>query len=366
MNHTDTEELFPKVTVVTVVYNLIKNGREQYFDQCVKSVQNQVYSNVEHIVIDGASDDGTVDILEKYKKRKWITYYSEPDNGIYDAMNKGITKATGKYVVFLNSDDFFYKESAISLSIDRLEKEQTDFSCAYGYYIENEEIVSRINAQPEIFFLRMPFCHQTMFTRRDVLLKEGCFDTKKYKSAADYDLIIRLLMKGYTVSVIKKGISCFREGGFSNIDIKTSKKEVHIIKKSFFVEQSEFPINRLKRKRYEYGIIDYCYKISKDELNIIKEKVCPRMRKMISHLYSREIDNNVYFFPKGYFIPLNWQISLFGFIKIFSIDYKKYPKNHKRWILKLFGIVKLFEVKSSYGYTLYRILYLPILRVKYR
>ena len=95
MNNTNTEKgLFPKVTVVTVTRNLIKNGREQYFRQCLESVYEQVYSNVEHIVIDGASNDGTLDILKEYQKKKWITYYSEPDNGIYDAMNKGIKKAS--------------------------------------------------------------------------------------------------------------------------------------------------------------------------------------------------------------------------------------------------------------------------------
>ena len=98
---TETEK-FPKVTIVTVVYNLIENGREQYFRQCLESVHKQLYQNIEHIVIDGASNDGTIDLLEEYNKKGWIKYYSEPDTGIYDAMNKGIEKATGKYIVFLN------------------------------------------------------------------------------------------------------------------------------------------------------------------------------------------------------------------------------------------------------------------------
>ena len=363
MNNTNMEEeLFPKVTVVTVTYNLIKNGREQYFRQCLESVHKQIYSNVEHIVIDGASNDGTLDILKEYQKKKWITYYSEPDNGIYDAMNKGIKKATGKYVVFLNSDDFFYKESAISLSIRSLENEQADFSCAYGYYIENEKISSKINVQPEIFFLRMPFCHQTMFTRRDVLLKEGCFDAKKYKSAADYDLIIRLLLKGYTISIVNKVISCFRGGGTSGIDIETSKKEVHLIMKKYFSRTTE--IHKKALKNYRYGTFECVYSISKDTLNMIKNKVCPRMRQMINHLRPKEINNDIYFFPRGYFIPLIWKIKLFGLINIFSFNYIEHPVGHKRWLLKLFGIIKFFEVKDNYRYLLFRILYLTILKIK--
>ena len=364
MNNTNTEKgLFPKVTVVTVTRNLIKNGREQYFRQCLESVYEQVYSNVEHIVIDGASNDGTLDILKEYQKKKWITYYSEPDNGIYDAMNKGIKKATGKYIVFLNSDDFFYEKSAISLSVRSLENEQTDFSCAYGYYIINEEVVARINVQPEIFFLRMPFCHQTMFIRKDVLLKEGCFDKKKYKSAADYDLIIRLLLKGYTFSVIKKVISCFRGGGISSIDIENSKKEVHlIIKRHFSGSVSIIPTKQVRN--YTYGTFNYTYRIFKNNLDMIKNKVCPRMCQMINHLRSKEIDGNIYFSPKGYFIPLTQKIKLFGLITIFSIDRIKHPIGQKRWILRLFGIIKFFEIKDNYRYLLFRILYLPILKIK--
>ena len=103
----------PVVTIITITYNLIKDGREAYFRECVESVHNQCYGNFEHIIIDGASDDGTIDLLNEYAQKGWIKYYSEPDNGIYNAMNKGIEKANGKYIVFLNSDDYFSSVTAI-------------------------------------------------------------------------------------------------------------------------------------------------------------------------------------------------------------------------------------------------------------
>ncbi len=90
------------VTVVTITYNLIKSGREKYVRQCIECVHNQTYQNIEHIIIDGASSDGTLEIFKDYP---WLKVFSEPDKGIYDAMNKGVAKASGKYIVFLNSDD---------------------------------------------------------------------------------------------------------------------------------------------------------------------------------------------------------------------------------------------------------------------
>ena len=367
MNNINTEEeLFPKVTVVTVTYNLIENGREQYFRQCLESVHDQIYSNVEHIVIDGASDDGTLDILEEYRKKKWITYYSEPDNGIYDAMNKGIKKTTGKYVVFLNSDDFFYHAYAISLSIETLEREQTAFSCAKAKFIENEKIVCNIAAQPEIFFLRMPFSHQTMFTRRDVLLKEKGFDTKNYKSAADYDLIVRLLMKGYTVSVVNKVISCFRGGGFSGEDSELSHKEVRLIMKKYF---SEVTWRLEKKQKYKYktlfGAPGNVYIVSLCTLNLIKERVCLYIRKSIKKIKQKNLANGfIRLKPKGYFVPMSNHVFLFNSISLFNIEHSFYPKECVKHVYRLFSI-KIFEIKKQKLWTVFKILYIPILKIKH-
>jgi glycosyltransferase involved in cell wall biosynthesis len=102
-----------KVTVITVSYNLIENDREETFNDCLKSVHSQTHKNIEHIVIDGASTDGTIDLIKKYADKGWITYLSEPDRGVYDAMTKGVNLAKGEYIYFLNTDDKFFDDLVV-------------------------------------------------------------------------------------------------------------------------------------------------------------------------------------------------------------------------------------------------------------
>ena len=117
----------PKVTIVTITYNLLEANREKTFRQCVESVHNQTYENIEHIVIDGASNDGTIELLKEYADKNWLTYYSEPDTSIYNAMNKGLAKATGEYITFLNSDDFYHNLEGISKTVKTIVNSNADF-----------------------------------------------------------------------------------------------------------------------------------------------------------------------------------------------------------------------------------------------
>ena len=126
----------PLVSIITVCYNLVSGGRVPHFKQCITSVLEQTYTNIEHIVIDGGSQDGTVELLksiiEQTEKTKpgTLRYISEPDNGIYDAMNKGINVAKGKYIAFLNSDDFWHETNGVELSVAALESSNAAFSYA--------------------------------------------------------------------------------------------------------------------------------------------------------------------------------------------------------------------------------------------
>ena len=110
----------PLVSIITITFNIISNSRKKLFVKCLESVHKQTYKNIEHVVIDGASKDRTVDLIKKYVKKGWVKYISEPDEGIYDAMNKGIKLAKGKYISFLNSDDYYSGKTGIEMSVETL------------------------------------------------------------------------------------------------------------------------------------------------------------------------------------------------------------------------------------------------------
>jgi glycosyltransferase involved in cell wall biosynthesis len=236
----------PKVTVITATYNLIKNNRKDYFIQALESVHNQSYENIEHLVIDGASDDGTIKLLQEYQDKGWITYYSEPDKGIYDAFNKGIDKASGKYIAFLNSDDFYNNKNAVKLSVNKLEKTNADFSFATAHIVrEDGSIYYVFKPNTNWVWSRMPFCHQTMFTKTEVLKKEGKFNLE-YKSASDYDFIIRLFLKNYKFCKVNANIATFRLGGESCENAKVSILEQMQIFKNLYKEFYDLSQNELE------------------------------------------------------------------------------------------------------------------------
>lgn len=200
---------FPQVTVVTITYNLIDAGREKYVRKMIESVKNQTYSNVEHLIIDGASTDGTLEIFKDYPH---LRVFSEPDKGIYDAFNKGVQKASGKYIAFLNSDDFWHDPKAIESSVELLENNNADYSYAPCTYLdENDKLMGFLYPSIETFFVRMPFSHQTMFTRTNLVN----FDTK-YKSSADYDFILRLILSGAKGIYNPLNFTSYRYIGFSS------------------------------------------------------------------------------------------------------------------------------------------------------
>lgn len=208
--------MIPLVTIITTTYNLVECGRVDFFKQCIQSVQNQSYENIEHIIIDGASKDGTLDILNEYKENGCIKYYSEPDSGIYQAMNRGIQRAGGKYIVFLNSDDYFSSIDAVKDSVELLEKSGADCSFAdVSYLYEDKNKVKKWVGDLSIVFSAAPFCHQTMFTKTDVLKEIGGFN-EKYKIASDYQQMIEMVLKGYKFVHLKKNIVDFRYGGTSS------------------------------------------------------------------------------------------------------------------------------------------------------
>ena len=214
----------PLVTIITPVHNLLEAGRKEMFQQCVESVRHQTYSHIEHLVIDGGSTDGSIDLLEKYRADGWIKYLSSPDNGIYDAMNKGVAAASGKYIAFLNSDDFYHNTGAVKHSVDALEESGADFSFGTVKMIKYANSGSLMFYPDErMFIYKMPFSHQSMFCNKSIFLKER-FDTN-FKLAADFDWIIRLYLSGYTSIRVDEQIATYRMNGVSGLNVDSCLKE---------------------------------------------------------------------------------------------------------------------------------------------
>ena len=181
-----------KVSIVTVVYNC-----SETIQGCIESVLNQDYDNLEYIIVDGGSNDGTLDVIDQYKSQLGH-FISEKDKGIYDAMNKGIKLATGDIVGILNADDFFYSTDTISQIVQAFEADtKLDATIADIVFVneDNTRILRHYNARkwkPEKFAWGYMPPHPSFFCKRRLFDELGLYKID-YKIAADYELLIRYL-----------------------------------------------------------------------------------------------------------------------------------------------------------------------------
>lgn len=206
----------PLVSIITVVYN-----SRSTIVQNLNSVISQTYPHIEHIIIDGASTDGTLQLIDKVKK-KVTKLISEPDKGIYDAMNKGLSLAGGEIIGFLNADDAYYDETTISTVVSEMEKTGSD-SC-YGdlIYVARKDPSKVIRYwksypfDPRFFHRGWHPPHPTFFVRRWVYEVYGGFNLQ-FRIAADYELMLRLLLKHrISTHYIPRVLVKMRTGGISN------------------------------------------------------------------------------------------------------------------------------------------------------
>lgn len=210
------------ISIITVAYNCASD-----IEKTIKSIINQTYTNIEYIIIDGGSTDGTVDIIKKYTDK--ITFWiSEPDNGIYDAMNKGIGRANGKWINFMNAGDSFFNDNVLS---DIFEENISDkVSVIYGDTLQCFSYGRFITKAEELPLLKthMVFCHQSSFVLLS-LLKTYLFDTT-YKLCADYNLFYKLYRNGYQFYYKPICIAIYdAEEGISSINrLKVLKEESRI------------------------------------------------------------------------------------------------------------------------------------------
>jgi len=204
----------PLISVLTVVFNNVKT-----IEDTIKSVMGQTYDNVEYIIIDGGSTDGTIDIIKKYEGK--IDYWvSEPDHGLYDAMNKGIAGSKGEWIHILNSDDYYINDSVLQNVVPYLQEPGKQFY----YFAMNLENKGTVTVQKYPFnvlnYLKLFYSaylpHPTMFIAREQYHTAGVFDIK-FKIAADHDLILRLC-RCYKPIYVDIPIVLMRGGGLSSLD----------------------------------------------------------------------------------------------------------------------------------------------------
>jgi len=211
-----------KISIVTVCYNSRKTIRDT-----IESVFTQKYPYIEYIIVDGGSTDGTLDIINVYKQ-KISKVVSEPDNGIYDAMNKGIGLATGEVIGTLNSDDFYTDEFVLEKILSVFNDKEVDSIFADLVYVHQgkfDRVVRYYSAAgftPNKFAYGWMPPHPTFFVKREIYGKYGFFKTD-YKIAADFELLVRFLARHqisyyYLPEVIVK----MRTGGLSTRNIKSN------------------------------------------------------------------------------------------------------------------------------------------------
>jgi glycosyltransferase involved in cell wall biosynthesis len=231
----------PFFSVITVAYNSDKT-----IEQTILSVLNQSFTDYEYIIIDGASTDGTLNIIKSYESKfeGKLKFSSGKDNGIYDAMNKGIGLARGKFVGIINSDDW-YEIDALKKIYDQYQ-ENIDVDLIYGTLriIRNdyEYGIERVNYN---FLKDKMIPHPTTFIRREVYIKEGTY-SEKYKYAADYDYVLKLFEKSYKFTFTNEIISNYREGGATHTNKKAALESFDVKYEHGLINKKQKLINICK------------------------------------------------------------------------------------------------------------------------
>ncbi len=215
----------PLISIITVVFNGVS-----YLQETIESVINQDYDNVEYIIIDGASTDGTFDIIKKYDDK--IDYWvSEPDNGIYDAMNKGISLCAGEIIGIINADDYYSNgalknvKKEFSSNIDIL---YSDFN-----FLDKEKVLTK-TANHKLLDLTMSVFHPSVFIKKRIYKKYGRFDSS-FKISADYKLLHSFYKKNLVFKRVSSQLSIMRVGGLSANSNLAIEETFHIQKESSVV-----------------------------------------------------------------------------------------------------------------------------------
>ena len=210
-----------KISVVTVCFN-----EEHTIRDTIESVIGQDYDDYDYVIMDGGSSDNTLEIINEFADRPNLSYYSEPDNGLYDAMNKSLDKISGDYVIFMNSGDMFYDSCVLSDVAGQLDSDivygNVYRRCAAGDHIEtykgthSERIITMLCGKI--------FCHQSQFTRTSVMREYGFRES--HKITADYDFVVRALSDKRSFKHVNRVICSFDNDGGMSADMSNYRQMI--------------------------------------------------------------------------------------------------------------------------------------------
>lgn len=207
-----------KISIITVTFN-----RAHIIRDCIESVLKQGFKDYEYIIVDGASKDNTVDILKEYESKfegrmRWI---SEPDKGLYDAINKGIKTATGDVVGIINSDDFFHRTDSFNIIANAFADDNVDAIYADDRVVSHEDVSNELRVTRADYFrvwmyrIGLMPGHQTFYAKRELFDKFGYYKID-YKIAADFELMLRFIyVNKVRAKYIPEVLMTFRVGGVS-------------------------------------------------------------------------------------------------------------------------------------------------------
>jgi glycosyltransferase involved in cell wall biosynthesis len=237
-NHTTN----PKVTIITTVLNAVGT-----IEQTILSVIDQSYDNIEYIIIDGVSTDGTLQVIERYHDKISVVI-SEPDKGIADGFNKGIARATGEWIGLINADDWYTKD-AVKLMMHHIN--DNDKVCCGNLLLIGDNGFQRIKKSKTGWLnYGMYVMHPTCFVKSSVYKSVGDYNIA-FKIAMDFDMFLRIKRAGYNIRYIDEHIACMRTFGVSNDVKKMHTEELAVMKRNLsrrdYVLSSLFNyLNRLR------------------------------------------------------------------------------------------------------------------------
>jgi glycosyltransferase involved in cell wall biosynthesis len=226
----------PLVSIVTIVYN-----GERYIADTIRSVAAQSYPNIEYIVVDGGSTDGTLEIAGRFKDTI-STIITEKDRGISDAFNKGVRIARGEIIGIINADDW-YEPNAVAMAVEYLAGSDVAYGDLRQWSEEKAEFIVR--GDHHLLTREMTVNHPTVFVRRECYQRFGLFD-EQYKCAMDYDLVLRLFRGGCRFIHVPAVLANMRWGGMSDFQWKLGCRETLQIKNKYL------PSRRILNRLYYY------------------------------------------------------------------------------------------------------------------